>query len=311
MPRRTVRVSVLAALLLSGIGLGCGQPDLFWTDTKSGTVHRLDRLGRHHLVVEGLFSPHSVAVDARASHLFAGSPARLGNAATFHVQRSDLDGSNIHPVCCDNNTHAIEGLAVDPERNRLFIAENGNAAPGTIWLVALDGIPAHDGQYPTRTALEIPETLRGDPRGLAVDPRDGRLFWADSEHGLIASLVLDASGQPEVDVFIADRVQPYGLAIDPVARHLYWTEQGPGHGRIRRCSLDDCDPDWVLETDTRPSAVQIDLPTAYVYWTEPDARDPKKRILRRDIEDHGEHAEPVPGLPTSDHRPVGLVLLRH
>ena len=73
------------------------------------------------------------------------------------------------------------------------------------------------------------------PMGLAIDPVEGRIYWANYGDSTIRGAPLTAGGNVDELYGPADGVSdPFGVAIDPAARQIYWTNGEWSHGRRRR-----------------------------------------------------------------------------
>jgi integrin beta 2 len=62
-----------------------------------------------------------------------------------------------------------------------------------------------------------------EPRGVAVDPFKGYLFWADwGNHSHIGRAAMDGSHQ---EYIVEDNVVwPNGIAVDTITRQVYWVD---------------------------------------------------------------------------------------
>ncbi|KAJ7345670.1 hypothetical protein JRQ81_001620, partial [Phrynocephalus forsythii] len=123
-----------------------------------------------------------------------------------------LDGSDIHEVL-NVSVDTPENLAVDWINNKLYIVET---SVNRIDMVNLDG---------TNRVTLIAENL-GNPRGIAVDPTVGYLFFSDWD---------SLSGDPKVERAFMDGTNrldlvktklgwPAGITLDIVSKRLYWVD---------------------------------------------------------------------------------------
>ena len=61
------------------------------------------------------------------------------------------------------------------------------------------------------------------PRGVAVDPLKGYLFWtAWGAHSHIGRAAMDGSDQQHI--IVNDVVWPNGIAVDTIAQYVYWVD---------------------------------------------------------------------------------------
>ena len=71
--------------------------------------------------------------------------------------------------------------------------------------------------------LNLSGATPSGPRGVAVDPVAGRIYWANQGNDTISYANLDGSGGGgQLNVAGATIVKPHGLAIDPTAGRVYW-----------------------------------------------------------------------------------------
>ena len=82
-----------------------------------------------------------------------------------------------------------------------------------------------DGSY---HRVVVNESLMLDiPRGVAVDPLKGYLFWtAWGTHSHIGRAAMDGSDQQHI--IVNDVVWPNGIAVDTIAQYVYWVDVKQG-----------------------------------------------------------------------------------
>jgi len=109
------------------------------------------------------------------------------------------------------------------------------------------------------TAMEmILEQTSGPPtfRGLAIDPINQEMYWADTTGAVTYKANLDGSG---FEVF--RNASATTMAVDPYAEKLYY-----GHGmEIRRVNLDGTGDEEIWSGSTI-SDFKLDLINDYIYW---------------------------------------------
>lgn len=78
-----------------------------------------------------------------------------------------------------------------------------------------------DGSY---SRVVVNESLQLDePRGVAVDPLRGHLFWTDwGSHAHIGSAAMDGTGQRQI--VVDDMVWPNGIAVDTITQRIFWVD---------------------------------------------------------------------------------------
>ncbi|XP_025940300.1 low-density lipoprotein receptor-related protein 2 [Apteryx rowi] len=124
----------------------------------------------------------------------------------------NIDGSEIQEVL-NVSVDTPENLAVDWVNNKLYVVET---SVNRIDMVNLDG---------TNRVTLIAENL-GNPRGIALDPTVGYLFFSDWD---------SLSGDPKVERAFMDGTNrqdliktklgwPAGITLDIVSKRLYWVD---------------------------------------------------------------------------------------
>ncbi|XP_027721928.1 low-density lipoprotein receptor-related protein 2 isoform X3 [Vombatus ursinus] len=124
----------------------------------------------------------------------------------------DIDGANIQEVL-NVSVDTPENLAVDWVNNKLYVVET---SVNRIDMVNLDG---------TNRVTLITENL-GNPRGIALDPSVGYLFFSDWD---------SLSGNPKVERAFMDGTNrqdliktklgwPAGITLDIVSKRVYWVD---------------------------------------------------------------------------------------
>ncbi|KAM8806535.1 low-density lipoprotein receptor-related protein 2 [Eudromia elegans] len=124
----------------------------------------------------------------------------------------NIDGSEIQEVL-NVSVDTPENLAVDWINNKLYVVET---SVNRIDMVNLDG---------TNRVTLIAENL-GNPRGIALDPTIGYLFFSDWD---------SLSGDPKVERAFMDGTNrqdliktklgwPAGITLDIVSKRLYWVD---------------------------------------------------------------------------------------
>ncbi|GAB0191560.1 low-density lipoprotein receptor-related protein 2 [Grus japonensis] len=132
--------------------------------------------------------------------------------ADIAVFSINIDGSDFQEVL-NVSVDTPENLAVDWVNNKLYVVES---SVNRIDMVNLDG---------TNRVTLIAENL-GNPRGIALDPTVGYLFFSDWD---------SLSGDPKVERAFMDGTNrqdliktklgwPAGITLDIVSKRLYWVD---------------------------------------------------------------------------------------
>jgi Bacterial Ig domain len=67
-------------------------------------------------------------------------------------------------------------------------------------------------------------TVKG-PRGVAVDPAAGRVYWANFSSSAISYAKLNGTGGADLSTGTATLNQPAGVALDPLSGRIYWANE--------------------------------------------------------------------------------------
>ena len=98
------------------------------------------------------------------------------------------------------------------------------------------------------------------PLGIAVNPRDGKLYWTSIASAYIRRANLDGSA---VETIVDDLRFPNSLTLDPVARKIYWTDNR-SH-LIQRADLDGANVEILVDSN-QPLSIALDLAAGKMYW---------------------------------------------
>ena len=110
-----------------------------------------------------------------------------------------------------------------------------------------------------------------DPRSIAVDAVNGKIYWTDRGTRKIQRANLDGTDIEDL-VSASELSYLYGIAVDPIRRKVYWVD-GEWTFRIQRAELDGTNvEDVITSSDTDllkyPRDIAIDVDAGKIYWTE-------------------------------------------
>jgi DNA-binding beta-propeller fold protein YncE len=110
-----------------------------------------------------------------------------------------------------------------------------------------------------------------DPRSIAVDAVNGKIYWADRETGKIQRTNLDGTDIEDL-ASTSEASSLRGIAVDPIRGKVYWVD-GEWTFRIRRSELDGTSvEDVITSSDTDllryPRSIAVDVDAGKIYWTE-------------------------------------------
>lgn len=153
-------------------------------------------------------------------------------------------GSDKSEIIVSTNLKSVEGMALDWVSNLLYFVDGSRA---TIEVIRTD--IDHQGRM-RRTILSAP-TLK-KPRGIAVHPKAGYLFWSDWSPDGPSVQRSNLDGSNVKRLFEGTRVVwPNGVAIDYIAERLYWVDAREDY--IASCNLDGNNVIKVIANDGRVS----------------------------------------------------------
>lgn len=199
----------------------------------------------------------------------------------------DVDGEN-RRIVLDNLTDYIDGIAIDPEQQKIFWTNMGHVAgPLQEEFFQADGsIEVADLNGENRKTI-VGHGLVVTPKQLTADVGNGHLYWGDREGMRVMRSDLDGSN---IVVLIQTGVFPMdardtlrhcvGVAVDNANNYVYWTQKGPpngGKGRIFRAGLEippgqnsanRTDIELLLDQLPEPIDLEIDANNGFLYWTD-------------------------------------------
>jgi len=112
--------------------------------------------------------------------------------------------------------------------------------------------------------------IRHYPRGLAIDPVGGKLYWSSS-HGTQASdgkirrANLDGSGLEDL---VTGMIYPFGMALDLASGKMFWIRQEDQ--KIWRANLDGTQAESFIALGdmSYAFAVAVSPKTSHLFWTD-------------------------------------------
>jgi DNA-binding beta-propeller fold protein YncE len=100
-----------------------------------------------------------------------------------------------------------------------------------------------------------------DPKGVAVDPATGKIYWADFGSGAIRVGNLNGTGAHNL---FTGEGGPLGLTIDPAAGKIYWSDDSSG--QIRVGNLNGTGAHDLFTGEMGPTGVAINPAAGKIYW---------------------------------------------
>ncbi|XP_062131296.1 protein cueball [Drosophila sulfurigaster albostrigata] len=106
--------------------------------------------------------------------------------------------------------------------------------------------------------------------GLAFDPLNRNLYWADMHKAQILFASIDTLAKEPPKVLVDLHVEggrPDGVAVDICRRKLYWTNCKIGHASVERIGLDGKNRETLIQDDIdMPRGIAVDQVTDRLYW---------------------------------------------
>jgi len=261
MPRQRA-LAVLLTCFLFLTASRAAAIDLYWIDTSWGAP-KLNRSDENGLgVTTVMLTPGTLP-----QGLAAWSDGRLtwteGAWSGARVMQSAYNLSGIVPIVTGQSS--LQGVAVDNVNKVVYWTSSNLAAGGAIYRKTLNGAPT--------LLLALPPGA--NPRGIAVDPAAGFLFWADFDLDAIYRANLDGTGLTQL-VSLSAGTRPWGVSVIPAQTHLFWTEYQTG--QIQRCTYTGSNVMLLASGLVNPTYLVSDPVGLHHFWT--DAGVNSQRIRR-------------------------------
>jgi DNA-binding beta-propeller fold protein YncE len=251
-------ITLALVLCLSLLGEPASAQRYYWIETDFGSpeISYADVDGGGptvHVALEPGSLPEGAAFDPVARQIYW-CEANYTNA---RILRAERDLSGIQVIVSGGSV--FRGLAIDLAGRHLYWTSSNQLIGGNIFRSDLDG----------NNAGEI-LNLRGvpqNPRGIALYPGAGKLYWADFGADAILRADLDG-GNVETVRNLEVGSGAYGIALDVAHNHLYWSEYNSG--QILRSDLDGQNGEKVVTELVNPTYIALDLQNDIIAWTEAD-----------------------------------------
>jgi hypothetical protein len=182
---------------------------------------------------------------------------------------------------------APDGIVIDVANSHIYWTNMGFRTPDTERFEKNDGtIERCDLDGGNRKTI-IPPGKTFTPKQLALDLKNGKIYWCDREGMRVMCANLDGSAittlvkRGNVETDEGDELRRcVGITLDIKNGYIYWTQKGPhngGQGRIFRAGLnlpanaspenrDDIELLW--DNLPEPIDLELDEENATLYWTD-------------------------------------------
>jgi len=118
------------------------------------------------------------------------------------------------------------------------------------------------GSTPAQTLFNDP----GRPCGIALNPTNRKMYWANWAEGEIRVANLNGTGNPST-LLAAPGDKLCGVAVDPVARKIYWANFSTNEIRVANLNGNRAVTLFTEPAGSAPSGVTIDPANNRMYWT--------------------------------------------
>ena len=193
----------------------------------------------------GIAAVLGLTVSASAQMMYWTSDSALGihRAPTAGGPVETLVVEPLHPV----------GLALDLSANQMYWAQR----TGGIRRANLDG---------SNVQTIVPLAAGQGPRGVALDPIAGKIYWACDPAKVIQRADL-SGGNVETLYTASPSAELLGVKLDLAGGKMYWVDAALA--TISRANLDGSDVEVIVSAGIyTPYYLEIDSQAGHLYWTD-------------------------------------------
>ncbi|XP_017862200.1 PREDICTED: protein cueball [Drosophila arizonae] len=204
-------------------------------------------------IVSNFYSPLAVA-----------SPIGWDFAVTLRDKLLFLDNKFKTVSSAAHEFEGISALAFDEAEEVIYFNDQQHQN-GSIFSLRRDAAVA-----PHIVEQAVQRIGNGSVSGLAFDPLNRNLFWADMRQSRIYFASVDTllTEPPKVLVDLsAEGGRPDGVAVDICRRQLYWTNSKINHASVERIGLNGTGRQVIIKEDIdMPRGIVIDQQSDRIYW---------------------------------------------
>jgi hypothetical protein len=225
--------------LPDGVVVDVAAGHVYWTNMgvpsrNDGSIERADIDGKNRRFIVapgGTFTPKQLHLDKANGKLY------WSDREGMRVMRANLDGSQIETLVQTgegeddrrDQTRWCVGIAVDPERERIYWTQKGgdNAGVGRILRAGID-IPKGE-TAASRRDVEVLFDGLPEPIDLELDLERRLLYWTDRGNPPRGNTVnrapIDARhGWNVPEIVVSDLMEGIGLALDTPGNRMFVTD---------------------------------------------------------------------------------------
>ena len=176
------------------------------------------------------------------------------------INRADVDGMNIEPVINSTDLRQARDIEIDYSAMKIYWTENGgNGSFKKIMRADVTPLNSNIETIVTAAAAGLV-----NPRSIALDVLNGKVYWGDDGTSKIQRANLDGTNIQDV---VTGTSTPRGLAV--FGSKVYWTERDTP--MIRRADLDGSNIENLVDINdgiVNPNGLDIDVIGGKMYWTD-------------------------------------------
>lgn len=233
-------IVIFGVVMLAVSAAGAQADGLYFTNDWYDKIQRSDLDGGNvtNLVTSGLGSPRGLALDTNAGKMY------WADWSADRIGRANLNGSNIEYIL--TGLHEPLHVALDPLNHMMYWTENDRG----IFRATMDG-------------ANVEQIRGGDPKGVALDVANGKVYYTGSSS--VSRANLDGTGAEALYISTGSS-HINTVALNLFAGKMYWSDNG--EEVIQRASLDGSNVETVVDSARSPHAVAIDVANGKLYWSE-------------------------------------------
>ncbi len=272
---------------------------LYWTDSKQGTIQRAKLQDGADAEVDIIIDAHlnrplGLVLDLSAEKIYWSDQRRGAKNDEGVIRRANLDGTQMETVV--HTAGRPEALALNVGGRFLYWVDTRLNSIGRVSLDSANssGGESGGGGFQNKAEEQFISGLN-EPAGVAFDETRQKLYWTETEEGVIRSANADGGEQHLVWARQSGE-SPVRLAVDSEGGWIYWSDRGVGEmivgddglerplrvHRVRRAKIttgliDDADVQDVASRGVdEPGDLVLDPENNVLYWAQSAA-------IRRDV----------------------------
>ncbi len=282
--KRILRSNLDGTELENVITSGLWAPSNIVVDSSRRKVYWLDQFEIYRANLDGTdiemllesYEPFDLAIDEQAGKIYwlffyPKGPNRLGQA--------NLDGTDIKTVIVWERAYGLScpspnTTAIDADAQKIYFTINSCPwEKSTIQRANMDG-----------TDIEVVlELERNDfSRGIAVDPKSGKVFWSEPKMGTLYRANLDGS---DVEIIVQQN-RVGAMTLHRGNAKVYWANSWEDI-TVHRANFDGSGHEVVWQTSPRQFfGIDLDKSRGHIYWASVNRLGSEKRgeILRANLD---------------------------